>query len=152
MQRVTNCILNRDGNVLMLQKPRRGWWTAPGGKMEPQESIQETVIREYEEETGLRLLDPELKGVFTIIIEDNGAVVNEWMMFTFLASRAAGNTLKQCEEGILQWHPVGLLGNLPTAKGDKRFLTSIANGSPLITGKFIYTSEYELLYVDMDKG
>ncbi|MGA9287419.1 MAG: NUDIX hydrolase, partial [Anaerobacillus sp.] len=32
VQRVTNCILNDEANdrVLLLQKPRRGWWVAPG--------------------------------------------------------------------------------------------------------------------------
>ncbi|MCY8461779.1 NUDIX hydrolase, partial [Bacillus spizizenii] len=33
MQRVTNCVLQTDDKVLLLQKPRRGWWVAPGGKM-----------------------------------------------------------------------------------------------------------------------
>jgi 8-oxo-dGTP diphosphatase len=149
LQRVTNCILNRNGKVLMLQKPRRGWWTAPGGKMEPHESIQEAVLREYEEETGLRLLNPELKGVFTIIIEANRVVVDEWMMFTFLASEAVGESLTKCQEGILQWHPVDTLRSLPTAEGDQRFLTSIAEGTPLMMGKFVYTPNYDLISVDL---
>lgn len=61
MQRVTNCLLIKDEKVLLLQKPRRGWWVAPGGKMESGESIKEAVIREFREETGIYLLKSECK-------------------------------------------------------------------------------------------
>jgi 8-oxo-dGTP diphosphatase len=145
MQRVTNCILNRNHQILMLQKPRRGWWTAPGGKMEPLESIIEAIVREYKEETGLVLIDPELRGVFTIVVEENGNVVDEWMMFTFLAYDASGEPLQECEEGILQWHSIESLQALPTALGDQQFLTHIASGGRLIMGKFVYTPDYDLI-------
>ena len=64
LQRVTNCVLLKDGKVLLLQKPKRGWWVAPGGKMEQGESIREACIREYREETGIYLKNPKLKGIF----------------------------------------------------------------------------------------
>nr|MBR9646549.1 NUDIX domain-containing protein [Streptococcus sp. 11-4097] len=41
MQRVTNCVLIRDNEVLLLQKPRRNWWVAPGGKMERGETVRD---------------------------------------------------------------------------------------------------------------
>lgn len=70
VQRVTNCVLQTDDQVLLLQKPRRGWWVAPGGKMESGESVRDSVIREYREETGIYILNPQLKGVFTFIIKE----------------------------------------------------------------------------------
>ncbi|WP_256592921.1 NUDIX domain-containing protein, partial [Pseudomonas sp. 2822-17] len=60
------------GEVLTLQKPRRGWWVAPGGKMGLGETIRESVKREFWEETGVYIKDPNLKGIFTILIEENG--------------------------------------------------------------------------------
>lgn len=113
--------------------------------MEPLESILEAIIREYEEETGLVLKDPELKGVFTILVEENDVVVDEWMMFTFFAQEASGVELKECEEGVLQWQPVDKLQSLPTARGDQQFLTHIASGGRLLSGKFVYTPDYELI-------
>ncbi len=62
MQRVTNCVLIRDNEVLLLQKPRRNWWVAPGGKMERGETVRDSVVREYREETGIYLKNPALKG------------------------------------------------------------------------------------------
>lgn len=55
VQRVTNCVLIKDNQILLLKKPRRGWWVAPGGKMEPGESIRDACIREFREETGVYL-------------------------------------------------------------------------------------------------
>ena len=43
MQRIANLIIKKDDQVLLLKKPRRGWYVAPGGKMEPGESIFEAA-------------------------------------------------------------------------------------------------------------
>jgi 8-oxo-dGTP diphosphatase len=152
MQRVTNCVLNREGKVLMLQKPRRGWWTAPGGKMEAHETIEEAVLREFEEETGLRLMNPQLKGVFTILMKEDGEVIDEWMMFTFVATEAEGEVFEECEEGVLEWHAADAIQHLPTAEGDQHFLTPIAKGTDLMIGKFEYTPDFKLLSADLGIG
>ncbi|MEW8986904.1 MAG: NUDIX domain-containing protein, partial [Bacillus sp. (in: firmicutes)] len=77
MQRVTNCVLLKENKVLLLQKPRRGWWVAPGGKMEPGESVKDSCIREYREETGIYLKNPNIKGIFTFIMVDGDKVISE---------------------------------------------------------------------------
>ena len=66
MQRVTNCVLLKENKVLLLQKPRRGWWVAPGGKMERGESVKDACIREFREETGIYLKNPQHKGDFYV--------------------------------------------------------------------------------------
>jgi len=145
MQRVVNCILRDRDRVLLLKKPRRGWWVAPGGKMEPAESIMDTLLREYEEETGLRLENARLCGVFTMCVEDRGGLAKEWMMFTFFADRYRGVPLKESEEGILAWHPVTSLSRLPAASGDRIFLERIALRQEFLVGRFVYSPEEELL-------
>ncbi len=83
MQTVVNCILRQDHRILMLKKPRRGWWVAPGGKVEPGESLSEAVLREYQEETGLLPVSPQLRGVFSVILREGDRLTNHWMLFTF---------------------------------------------------------------------
>lgn len=83
MQRVANCIYMKNGEILLLQKPRRGWWAIPGGKVEPKETVKAAAIREYGEETGIQIHDPIIKGIYTFLIEDDDKF-SEWMMFTFL--------------------------------------------------------------------
>ena len=34
MQRIANLLVVKDNQVLLLKKPRRDWYVAPGGKMD----------------------------------------------------------------------------------------------------------------------
>lgn len=150
MQRVTNCLLQQERHVLLLQKPRRGWWVAPGGKMEPGETVRDAVTREFREETGLFLKQPTLKGIFTFIIKENDAVVSEWMMFTFYARHYEGRTMAQSEEGKLSWVDVAEIPTLPMAEGDRHILDYMLKGNGMMYGAFTYTPDYKLLAYRLD--
>jgi 8-oxo-dGTP diphosphatase len=150
MQRVTNCVLRKNDQVLLLQKPRRGWWVAPGGKMESEETIKDTVIREYREETGLYLKNPKLKGVFNFIIKEKDRILQEWMMFTFYATDFEGEALEESEEGKLSWTNIDQIPKLSMAPGDYHILDYVLKGSGMIIGTFTYTPNYELLSYRLD--
>ena len=51
-------LVDADGRVLLTQRPEgkalAGLWEFPGGKVEPGETPEETLIRELEEEIGVR--------------------------------------------------------------------------------------------------
>ncbi|MEJ9211219.1 8-oxo-dGTP diphosphatase [Bacillus smithii] len=150
MQRVTNCLLIKDEKVLLLQKPRRGWWVAPGGKMESGESIKEAVIREFREETGIYLRNPNVKGIFTILIKEGEKITSEWMLFTFFATESEGLSLKTSEEGNLAWHPIDSIHTLPMAEGDRHILDYMIHGKGIIYGTFTYTPDFQLLSYRLD--
>ncbi|MBU8906709.1 8-oxo-dGTP diphosphatase [Desertibacillus haloalkaliphilus] len=145
MQRVTNCIYKRGDQVLLLQKPRRNWYVAPGGKMEAGETIKEAVKREYREETGLDLKNPEIKGIFTFVIIDQGEIIAEWMMFTFFADDAEGELLEQSPEGILKWKQITDVQELPMAPGDYYIFEHLLNRNEVVYGTFHYTPDFQLL-------
>ena len=52
-------VVRGDGAVLLGQrptgKPYAGWWEFPGGKLEAGESVHEALVRELDEELGLRV-------------------------------------------------------------------------------------------------
>ncbi len=150
MQRVSNCILLKENQILLLQKPRRGWWVAPGGKMEQGESIKDTVIREFREETGVLVKNPSLKGIFTMIIQEQDQIVSEWMMFTFLATESDGENVVESEEGKLSWHSIEDVSALPMAPGDYHIIDFVTKESGIIYGTFTYTSEFELISYRLD--
>ena len=150
MQRVTNCVLVRDGKILLLQKPRRGWWVAPGGKMEPGESVRDSCIREFREETGINLKDPQLKGVFTMVMQENEQIMSEWMMFTFFASDSDLLNFVDSDEGKLEWKSVDEVKELPMAAGDYHVLDYAMNGSKIMYGTFTYTKDFELISYRLD--
>jgi 8-oxo-dGTP pyrophosphatase MutT (NUDIX family) len=59
---------------LLLGRHRRGTWELPGGTVEPGESLQETVVRELGEETGLTARPEDVRLLGTLL-DDAGGVV-----------------------------------------------------------------------------
>ena len=53
--------LVRDGKVLLIKRayaPYKGLWTLPGGRLEPDESIEQCAVREIAEEIGVSIRNP----------------------------------------------------------------------------------------------
>lgn len=147
MQRIANLLIVKDHQVLLLKKPRRGWYVAPGGKVDAGESIYEAAIREFQEETGAQAINPHLKGIYTMVIteEDCSTVQDEWMLFTFVAHDLQGQLLETTIEGELEWHPLESLSYLPMAEGDRMNLLFAATEAGTQYGTFHYTEEFKLL-------
>ncbi|QAS53756.1 8-oxo-dGTP diphosphatase [Halobacillus litoralis] len=150
MQRVANCILRVNEHVLMLKKPRRGWYVAPGGKMEPGENIKDSVSREFKEETGLSIQNPELKGSFTFIMREEEQTAQEWMMFTFYSTAYSGELLEVSDEGELEWVPVDEVLKKPMAEGDREIFKHILSSDEQVYGTFVYTTDFRLIDQDLD--
>ncbi|MBI2955145.1 MAG: NUDIX domain-containing protein [Chloroflexi bacterium] len=58
-------IFDDEGRVLLTKRQDNGLWCLPGGHMDLGETIQETAIRETEEETGLKVAIERLVGVYS---------------------------------------------------------------------------------------
>ncbi len=56
---VTAAVIWKDGKVLIAQRPEGshlgGYWEFPGGKQERNETLKECLVREVEEELGLKV-------------------------------------------------------------------------------------------------
>ena len=59
---VACALIDTDGRVLITQRPEgkamAGLWEFPGGKMEPGERPEDTLIRELREELGITVREP----------------------------------------------------------------------------------------------
>lgn len=119
MQRVTNCLIIDNGKVLLLKKPRHGWYAMPGGKMERNETIQEAVIREVYEETGLRISNPRIMSIANMIKPSEQPPKDDWMMFTFVCHGYEGTLIKDCPEGELEWVDLSEISKIETAPSDR---------------------------------
>ena len=59
-------IFDGDGRILLTKREDNGLWCLPGGHMDLGEMIQETVIRETEEETGLKVAVERVVGIYSM--------------------------------------------------------------------------------------
>jgi 8-oxo-dGTP diphosphatase len=73
-------VVDEDGRVAVVHRPKYDDWTVPKGKLDPGETFEEAALREVEEETGLRCsLVRELPST-TYTVRDRPKVVRYWLM------------------------------------------------------------------------
>jgi 8-oxo-dGTP diphosphatase len=74
-------VLDDDGRVVLVHRPKYDDWTLPKGKLDPGESFEEAALREVEEETGLRCrLVRELPSIEYSDAKGRSKVVRYWLM------------------------------------------------------------------------
>ena len=56
--------------------PYHKWWVLPGGYVKSNETIEQTVIREIEEETGLKIASTKFIGVYEDFLTENDEPIN----------------------------------------------------------------------------
>jgi 8-oxo-dGTP diphosphatase len=72
---VAAAVIRDDGRTLSIQRRDNGHWEPPGGVLERDESIQQCLVREVEEETGLVVEPERLTGVYQNMTRDVIALV-----------------------------------------------------------------------------
>lgn len=136
-------IENPQGEYLMLHRVKKkndlnyDKWIGIGGKFEEGESPEECVLREAWEETGLTLTDYCYRGLVTFVSD-------QWegeYMHLFTATGYEG-TLRECDEGVLEWIHKDALAALPQWEGDKIFLALIHDDCPFFSLKLRYEGEH----------
>jgi 8-oxo-dGTP diphosphatase len=74
-------VLDDEGRVVVVHRPRYDDWSLPKGKLDAGESFEEAALREVEEETGLRCaLGEELDPVHYLDNKGRPKVVRYWLM------------------------------------------------------------------------
>jgi len=58
-------VFNERGEILLQKRADNGFWSMPGGAVDPGESVQQGVLREVWEETGLHVRVVRLVGVYS---------------------------------------------------------------------------------------
>ncbi|CAM3941462.1 NUDIX hydrolase [Alkalicoccus chagannorensis] len=152
MQRITNCIIEFEGRILLMKKPRRGWWYAPGGKMEHDELVPEAAEREVYEETGLTIKSPELRAIVTHLVSDGESYLEKRTMFLFHAKAFNGTLRSTSKEGELAWIPEAELETIPMDEADRVVTRALLHEQGLMFGTFVYDQHRNLLSKKLEAG
>ena len=142
MVNTTLCYILQEGRCLMLHRVKKEHdlnkdkWIGIGGKFEDKESPEDCLLREVREETGLTLTDYRYRGIVTFVSD-------RWpteYMHLFTATGFTG-TLRECDEGELEWLDWEMLTQIPHWEGDEIFLRLLEQDEPFFSLKLCYEGD-----------
>ena len=105
MKLATLCYLKANGQTLMLHRIKKqqdmhaGKWNGLGGKFLPGETPEQCAIREVQEESGLTMTNPVLRGILTFPAFSKD---EDWYCFLFVGRQFSGELIDS-NEGVLAW-------------------------------------------------
>lgn len=139
MKLATLCYVMDGSKTLMLYRNKKendyheGKWNGLGGKLEQGETPEECAIREVYEESGLKVSEPEMKGLLVFPMFDG---VDDWYVWVFVFKKFEGEQIDS-PEGTLDWIPNNKLTELNLWDGDKIFIPWLFQNK-CFSAKFIY--------------
>ena len=139
MKLATLCYVRRNDKTLMIHRVKKendmhkGKWNGLGGKFEAGETPEECAIREVFEESGLKIANPQLKGILTF---PGFANDEDWYAFVYLIREFEGELINS-PEGALKWIDDSELMALNLWEGDLIFLPWLDRPG-FFSAKFVY--------------
>ena len=138
---VAGLVVNDKDEILLIESPRRGW-EYPGGLVEPGESLEDALIREIKEETGV---DAEIAGFvgFCKNLKTDGVNID------FICRYVGGELTESAESSAVRWVKREDALDLVTFPLTKKRLRQMLQGSDKIRSfafrrePFVVVSEYE---------
>jgi ADP-ribose pyrophosphatase YjhB (NUDIX family) len=107
-------IFNGRGEILLQKRADNGFWGLPGGAVDPGESVQQGVLREVREETGLQVRVVRLVGVYSdprnyMITHYPGGDIVHNVSLCFVCERVSGTLQLSGESTDIGYFPVEAL-------------------------------------------
>ena len=121
------------GKVLLTQRgnePSMGKWGLPGGVVELGETVEDAVVREVEEETGIAVKPVELLTIFNSVVRDNEDEIRfHYVLFEYLCDVTGGVLQAATDAKDVKWVSFQELSSLDITRGTKRFIERVRLGT-----------------------
>ena len=105
-------VVVRDGKVLLIRRgkePLYGRWVVPGGTVELGETLEQALVREMSEETGLEVEPLEVLTVFDRIEREGERVVYHYVIVDYLCRWLSGQAAAASDALDVAWASPGEL-------------------------------------------
>jgi 8-oxo-dGTP diphosphatase/2-hydroxy-dATP diphosphatase len=140
---LTLCIINQENKILLGMKKRgfgKGRWNGFGGKVLPQEDIEEAAKREVFEEAGIKVPDLEKAGVIEFEFQGNSEIME---VHIFRAGIFYGRPAES-EEMKPQWFNIKEIPFEKMWPDDKRWLPLFLDNKKF-RGRFLFDKSDNIL-------
>lgn len=119
-----------DKKILLIKRrkqPFKDLWSMPGGKLEFGEHIEDALIREIFEETGLIVKPKKVLAILGEIFFDVKKAKDYWHTLIFLCEVVIKNTptVKESTEGQLEWFSINKLPKSQIVPSDYKMIKQI---------------------------
>ncbi len=117
-QLAVSAVIFRGGKVLLVRRarsPGKGFYSLPGGRVEFGESLHAALIREVDEETGLKIEIIGLAGWREVLPSASGG--GHYLIMSFAARWAGREPMLNDEHDDFKWLAPGSFGDLKLTGG-----------------------------------
>lgn len=126
-------IFNGD-KVLLVERgkpPLVGYWSVPGGVVETGERLEDALVREVWEETGLNITADSIATVFERIMPDvSGGCEYHYVLIDFYCTVRDGELRPGDDSTSVQWFDIDKLGDLTMTAGTRDVITTCCSRPP----------------------
>jgi len=119
-------LLLEAGRVLLVERgkpPLVGFWSLPGGVVETGERLEEALVREVFEETGLHVTTGAIATVFERIMPDTtGGCEYHYVLVDFYCTIQSGDLRPGDDSKSVHWFDIDGLADVPMTTGTREVI------------------------------
>jgi len=117
-----DAVVIKSGEILLIKRsnyPYKGAWALPGGFVDQNETVEQAVVREVREETGLKTIIRSMLGVYSSPDRDPRKTIS----IAFVLKQVSGRTRTSNETSDVKWFN---LNGLPKLAFDHKWIIADA--------------------------
>jgi 8-oxo-dGTP diphosphatase len=129
-------IFNGD-SILLIERgrePLKGFWSLPGGAVETGERLEDAVVREVFEETGLRVAPQRVALIFERIMRDeHGSAEYHYLLIDYMCEVLGGDLCAGDDSDCARWFSLDAIEQLPMTEGTLEVIRRAYKGDSRLT-------------------